>query len=65
MTQDQLDKLWENRCKFQVGVSWCRDGKGSDSDLMTLELDGEPARSFERKMGQKEWSEIPFLVAKR
>lgn len=59
MTNDQLDKAWEGRelPNSAVAPSWI-DGKGKDSDFMTIPFDGQPEKIWERALGSKEWREV-------
>jgi hypothetical protein len=60
MTNQQLDDAWGNRGKPNsvVAPGWI-DGKGTDSDFMTIPFDGQPERTWERRVGSAEWREVP------
>jgi uncharacterized protein YeaC (DUF1315 family) len=58
LTQDQLNKAWQIRDKCVSGVVWFKNRQGQDDDFMTIAFDGQPARTFKRKVGRNEWTEV-------
>jgi hypothetical protein len=59
MTNNQLDNAWEGRGlpNSAVAPGWI-DGKGKDSDFMTIPFDGQSEKIWERAVGSKEWREV-------
>ena len=59
MTNDQLDAAWAGRGQPNSAVAngWI-DGKGKDSDFMTILFDGQPERTWERAAGSSSWREV-------
>jgi hypothetical protein len=58
MTNDQLDAIWRGRQQPDSAVSPdFVDGKGVDSDFMTIQIDGQQPRTWERPPG-KVWREV-------
>jgi len=58
MNQTQLTDTWDGRGKVGSTVVWAQDGQGSDSDFMTIGIDGKPARTFERPVRSTVWKEV-------
>lgn len=59
MTNEQLTAAWNKRdsAGSPVAPGWI-DGKGQDSDFMTIQFDGSAARTWERRAGATVWEEV-------
>lgn len=58
MTQVQLDQAWDGRVNTNSTVAWFKDGKGHDSDFMTIGFDGHDQQTYERSVKSTEWREV-------
>lgn len=65
MTNEKLNKLWEQRQQVNsvVSTDWL-DGKGHDSDFMTIKFDGCQSQTWERKPGDLIWVEVTSAPVK-
>jgi len=59
MTNEKLKELWDNRSKQGSLVRNPVDGKGQDSDFMTIDSDGGGHFVYERKPGSTVWELVP------
>jgi hypothetical protein len=59
MTNEKLNKLWEQRQQVHsvVSTDWL-DGKGHDSDFMTIKFDGGQSQTWERKRSALQWVDV-------
>jgi hypothetical protein len=58
LTQKQIDQAWSDRGSENSTVVWSKEGKGIDSDFMTIAVDGQSAQTYERSLGSTDWVEV-------
>lgn len=59
MNNKHLNELWESRKKPENPVRHFTEGRGVDSDFMTVQLAGLGHIVFERKPHTTEWVRFP------
>ena len=58
LTQKQLVQAWNARATIGSTVVWSQDGKGHDSNFMTIGVAGQDEQTYEHSLTSTEWREV-------
>ena len=58
MTNEELDKLWKDRNLKDNPVRKSIEGKGKDSDFMTIQFENGHHEVYERKANTSLWERV-------